>query len=269
MPEETQTTQTTQESTTKVPDDLFQRVSKPQEAQTQEGDIKFDVNSIESIKDPQAKKYAQDAYKSFERGYQKKFQELAALRKEIETSKQPAEWTTERVQGLLNDPNFVKAAQSVAGVTNQQDNNYSALTDEEKKQIDDIQRQMIQLQKQNQQLLWRQQDSQLKDKYSDYNPEAVDTITADLLSGKRLATREDLWKVHQYDEHIKRAYQLGREDRKLDLEEKMTSLSAVGETITPSGEKIEPEEGESSQSFLKRILFKNAAASATRQAERK
>ena len=63
-------------------EDIVSRVSgeiKP--VPKQETNDIFNINDIDSIEDPKAREYAQKAYKSFEKGYQKKFQELAETRK--------------------------------------------------------------------------------------------------------------------------------------------------------------------------------------------
>ena len=74
----------------------------------------FDINEINSIKDPEARAYAEKAYKSFQKGFNKKFEDLANIRKSLEKEKETiSSWSPERVQNLLNDKNFVYAAQKL------------------------------------------------------------------------------------------------------------------------------------------------------------
>ena len=192
---------------------------KPTEPVTQPkaDDIKFnpqDFDKIESV--DEAKEYAQNAYKSFEKGFQQKFQDLAEVRKALEgKASEPSSWTTEKIQTLLQDPSFVAAAQGVVGKSNPNangnDDDYSALSDTEKQRIDSIEKQNQLLIQQSNLLLQKQQDEMLKNKYPNYKQEAVDTITADLLQGKIKNTREYIWKAHDYEEAIDKAYQqIGR-----------------------------------------------------------
>jgi hypothetical protein len=249
--------------------DLISRVSqfveenKPSEPTATEG--QFNVNDIEKIQDPEAKKYAEDAYKSLQRGFNQKFQELAGLRKElegkIETDKT---WTPERVQSLLNDPSFVQAAQSVAGTTGQQqDQDYSALTDGEKAKlakIDELEKQLSEYRNNINVGLRTQQDEQLKSKYGNYNSAAVDTLTAELIAKKRNATREDIWKVIDYNPAMERAYKLGRKDERDGISEKVSSASFEGGTAQVSTTGLQKKEGESSEQLWQRIISKNLPA---------
>ena len=78
---------------TPVKEDLISRVSKVKVDKTPEVNIeepKFDINDIEKIQDPQAKEQALRAYKSFQRGFNEKYQELAQIRKELDAIKNQA-----------------------------------------------------------------------------------------------------------------------------------------------------------------------------------
>jgi hypothetical protein len=216
----------------------------------------FDYKEIEAIKDPVAKEVALKAYKSFQRGFNQKFQDIASLRKDLENKSQEfSNWTPERVQSLINDPKFVEAAKNVVGTQNEQI--YETETDKRVKQLE---QELNQLKGQSIQQTFKQQDEEIGKRYANYNPKKVDEITAEMLSGKVQATREHLWKVLDYEEAVQRAYQLGKEDKKLDFNDKLSSASYSpnSTTIMPSGEKPMPEKGESDRDFLKRMFFKNA-----------
>ena len=170
-------------------EDLVTKVSKVEIKDQPQEDVVFNVNDIENIKDPEARKYAEDAYKSLQSGYTKKFQELAEMRKGVETKdKESSNWTTERVQEVLQNKSFVQAAQNVVG---QPTDEYSALSETEKKQFVGLQSQMSSLVNQNAQLLKSQQDKTNKEKYANYNTGAVDIITSYLISGKVQTQRQD------------------------------------------------------------------------------
>lgn len=238
--------------------DLITRVAQVK-TETKESSVtepEFDYKEIESIKDPVAKEIALKAYKSFQRGFNQKFQDIASLRKDLENKSQEfSNWTPERIQKLINDPKFVEAAKSVVG-TQTEEQPYETEADKELKVLKEKVRQ---LEGQTIQQTFKQQDEQISKKYANYNPQKVDEITADMLSGKVQATREHLWKVLDYESAVERAYQLGKEDRKLEMGEKHASASFdTNTTITTNGEKTEPLKGESDRSYLQRLFAKNA-----------
>jgi hypothetical protein len=250
--------------------DLITRVAqhkpeeiKPEVKPTGISEPEFDFKDIEKIADPAAKDYAMKAYKSFQKGFNQKFQEIADIRKSLESKQQETTaWTPDKVQGLLKDPQFLTAAQQVAatqapsGFEGSQEQ-WSALSDGDKTKFQMLENKINLLEQQNFQTMKVSQDEQLRNKYPNYNPEAIDILTADLLQGKVQATREHLWKVYDYDEAVRRAYQLGKEDRQLDTKEKVSSTSVEGITTTSSKEKPTPEKGESNRAFWDRVVLSN------------
>lgn len=277
--------QTTTQATTAAPaptaeggttEDLLKRVSafKPSEAQPAkpEEPSVFDIKDIEKIQDPKAREIAEKAYKSLQSGFTKKFQELAEIRKQFEARQsENSNWTPEKIQNLLNDPTFVQAAQTVAGVNptakqgGMTDNEWSALSETEKAKINEMQSQLRNLQLMNLQAVKAQEDAQLKSKYANYNAQAVDIITNDLLQGKVNATREHLFKVIDYDDAVRRAYELGRIDAKTKAEEKVNSMSFTPNGGTQQTSGVDPQKGESNSSFWQRIVAKNLASVAGRK----
>ena len=248
-------------------DDLLKRVAafKPSEAQPPSTEVPLSDIKLDDIKDPTARAIVEKKNKDLERGFTKKFEELANIRKQYEARQtEDANWTPERIQKLLNDPTFVQAAQTVAGVqpgTKQaglSDTEWSALSETEKAKINEMQNQLRNIQQMHLQSVKAQEDAQLKAKYATYNSQAVDIITNDLLQGRVNATREHLFKVLDYENAVQRAYELGRQDAKAKTEEKVNSMSYVGNTGTQvSSSGIAPEKGESNSSFWNKIVMKN------------
>ena len=203
-------------------EDLITRVSavkseeiiKPTGTEVKEPE--FDFKNIENIKDPAAKEQALAAYKSFQKGFNEKFQEIAELRKSLEAQKGQAvdnKWTSERIQSLLQNPEFVQAAQSIVGNPSATAEDNSLLTETEKQltsEINGLKKELSSIRQNSQvtnyNLLRDKQDGELKTRYANYNPQAVDTLTADMLSGKYQATREDLWRAYDYESAVKRSY---------------------------------------------------------------
>ena len=218
----------------------------------------FSSSDIESIEDPQAKEYAKQAHKSLEKAYQKKFQDLASLKKEVESLKQEnSAWTPEKVNRLLNDPTFVQSAQSIATQQPEQDS-YSALSDQERKEIEDLKSKVKFFEQNISQTEKLRQDEHLQTTYANYNATAVDTLTADLLANKVHATREHLWKVSDYDNAVNRAYKLGRVDERQGIGEKVNSSSTTeGLNISQNREVLEKKENESSENYFVRLAKDN------------
>jgi hypothetical protein len=229
----------------------------------------FDVNDIEKITDPVAKEQATRAYKSFQRGFNQKFQELSEMRKQLESQKaqQPTQWTPERIKQELNKPDFIQASQTVLQEQNppnsgMNETEWSSLTATEKKQWQAMQNELTSLKQQQSRdaLLqnFRVQDETLKTKYANYNPEAVDMITSELLTGKRQATREDLFRSLDYENAVKRAYELGKQDSKIDKQEKINASSFDGvNSGKPAVDLPVAEKNESAQSYFGKLVFNN------------
>ena len=248
-------------------EDLVSRVSKvkvePPKPKEQEPSNPFsltreDWDKVQS--DPSLKKY----YQSMLTDYQKKTTELSEQRKIIEQQKASANWTPERIQQLLNDPTFVQAAQQVASTQNPPnsgltDQEYSALTDKEKAQLSNMQNEVQQLKLQNYQMQQKQQDERLQGKYANYAPDIVDTTIHKLVNNQIIATREDIWKVVDYDQAVQRAYELGKQDRAQDNNVKQQSLSFEGLNATPQQETPKKEQGESDMNFFKRLAVRRLA----------
>lgn len=219
----------------------------------------FDFKEIEAIKDPTAKEQALKAYKSFQKGFNTKFQELAKLRQSVETQKKEEGWSPERIQALLQNPEFIQAAQSVVGVNSQpaREEEPSALTDKDKQKIQELETELVKIRQTNIQSFISQQDSQLKTRYANYNPQAIDTLTSDMIAGKVQATREHLWKVLDYDEAVQRAYELGKQDGVGKKQEKLQSNSVEGLTTVKAEGVLNPEKGENDRSFFRRLVMDN------------
>jgi len=239
-------------------EDLITRVSKIK-ADAPEVESKFNVNdldaAIEGIPDPKVKEQILGLKKSLISGENQKYQELARLRKEYEEKiAGNSTWTPDRVQQLMADQSFVKAAQDIVGTT--QDDS-SMLSESEKARIKALDTEIKMLKSASMRASQQQQDEVLKSRYANYDPQAVDIITADLLAGKVQATREDLWKVKDYESAVQRAYRLGKQDRQLDTIEKVESSSIDGGTVTNTENAPAKEDGESDNAYFKRLGLRN------------
>ena len=189
-------------------------------------------------------------------GANKKF--MAAADKEKELS-QP--WTTERVAKLLNDQTFVTSAQEVAqrqalaqnpSGSGMQDQEWSALSDGERRQFYAVQQNQILMQGQMNQLLAQQEDINLMSRYKNYEASKIDKLQQDLIQGNVRATREHLHKVLDYDDAVDRAFKLGRQDNQAEIKEKVIAASpGIGVNIVQADSVPEKPKGMSNvQHFI-------------------
>lgn len=245
----------------------FKKEEKPKEPAPDislDGDPKFDYKQLEAIKTPEeAKRWAEDAYKSLQRGYNQKYQSVAEMRKDLEKKlSEQTTWTPQRIQAVLQDPNFVQAAQTVmqsqaptdSGMTDEQ---WSALSEGEKAKLQSMEKEIINLRQQNQRAVLEQQDKELVGKYANYQPQAVESLIQDLSTNRVVATREHLWKVIDYEAAVQRAYELGRQDAKSLTSEKVQASNVIGNGVNMQpAQKIEPKNGKLGAEFFME-LYKN------------
>jgi hypothetical protein len=257
-------------------EDLISRVSKfkpeapiKKEEANPFGLSKEDYDRVQN--DPTLSKF----YKSMQSDYIKKTQEAAEVKRQAEEiKKQSQSWTKERLQGEINKPDFIQAAQQYASEMNPPnsgltDQEYSALTDKEKAQLSEMRQQVNQLQTQNWQMHQKQQDEQLKGKYANYAPDIVDTTITRLVNKEAIATREDIWKVVDYENAVQRAYELGKQDRITETNEKQQSASYDGFNATPKTEAPKIEQGESNSKYFQRIARERLREAGNLQTQRR
>lgn len=267
---------------TKQADDLLARVTAYQKESASATDPQSPSDpsqpdtleaTIASIEDPEVRSKFEKLRKDLVSGTNQKFQEIATLRKEMQSfmeqsksSQGSDEWTPERVQALANDPKFIAAASKVSGVSQDDTDEYSVLSDSERSKIAAMEAQLNELKRINQdalktqqQQLREQQHLQYKSRYHNYDPKEIDQITFEMLEGKIQATPEHIYKAFKHDDNVRKAYELGRQDERSGITDKIDSVSLGGITTQSSEPKVIPKEGESSMSFFQRIAEANLA----------
>lgn len=207
------------------------------------------------------------AYKSLQRGANDKFQKASERLKQAESLvKQP--WTTDRINQLLTDPEFVQAAQAYtqaqaisqnpqsSGLSNEE---WSALSENEKRQFHQVIQNQQHIQNQMTSMLLAQEDERLQERYKNYDPTQVKQLRTDLLKGNIQATSEHLWKVIDYDSAIQRAYELGRQDRAADFQEKQnaSSVGVTGLNVTQANDVPVRQPNQSTVEHFKQIAMRN------------
>ena len=223
----------------------------------EDGLDKFDFKKLKDIRTPEeAQEWAEKAYKSMQGDYGRKTQTLAEQRKDLERQMTESNlWSPEKVQRLLNDQNFVAAAQSVMQSQNppnsgKSDEEWSTLTEGEKSQIIELRNEIALLKQQNQQTSDAQQDELLKGKYANYDAKVVNQLKGDLINNRIRATNEHLWKVVDYESAIDRAYKLGRKEERELKGEKISNFSYTPESTHVTKEPTLSKEGEISLAQL-------------------
>jgi len=244
--------------------DLITRVSQVKtEPKKETPDVdKFNTNDLESaieaIPDPKIKEQIIGLKKSLLKGENQKYQEIAELRKQYEKKiAETSNWTPERLQQELNKPDFVQAAQVVLKSANPPDSGvsdekWSTLSEPERQELSQLKQKINSLEKGNWEAVKAQQDSQLKNKYVNYAPDIIDNLTQKLMRNEVVATREDLWKVVDYENAVRRAYELGKNDKLTENKEKINGMSFDAGRNMPTPNTIERQKGETIQEFMQR-----------------
>jgi hypothetical protein len=267
------------EATPKPVEDLVTRASKvsleqPKKDESVPSDsIAFNVKDIEKITDPQARKLAEDAYKSFQADYTRKTQALASERKQMESFKgqleQMKSWSPQRIQDELNNPSFIQAAQEyqrINGVQTQPQVNPNAdLTQEEFSYLSPEQQKLYTKTKQMEQTLnvvnnrlqaseVEKVDMSLQSKYANYSSATVDDALRQLASMKPVDIREHVFKAQDYEAAVQRAYKLGLQDKKEEQGQKIAASSQPNNiSVTSSNDVPTKQPKESHQGYFHRL----------------
>jgi len=226
--------------------------------------IRFDPKMIDAITDPKTKALLESAYKSMQGDYTRKTQELAKQRKEVE-DKINRPMTVEEVRQLVKRSDFIQSAQIVAQELQPNlsggeltDTEWSALNDVEKKELLQLREMTLSNNNQLNSMRLQEEERTIKEKYGSYNQENVNRLYNGLINGSVQATREHLHKVVDYDDAIRRAYKMGREEVSAGISEKRSAINNInGINITPTDELPEKEAKESNMSYFKRLAHRN------------
>lgn len=228
--------------------------------------------SLDDIKDPAARKIVEDKIKNLESHYNKKYQSNAEKERQLESLRQDLErktnqpWTPQRVQEILKDQSFVQAAQTVAsqqapqGFTGTTEE-WSALTESEKKNIQELQRQVQNQNLQLNRMLITKDEEQLKQRYSDYDSEKVENFYRDVSEGRipEIQIRELIYKALHHDDHLERTYQYAMQDKTAVIQNKINGSTQLGLNTQTAPEPIKRAEGERGRDLFMKIFQANKA----------
>jgi hypothetical protein len=245
--------------------DLLTKVSQFKPAQDKAIVNPPEQPEFAAITDPVAKKAAQEAVERIRRGFQsdytKKLEEAQRLVDQTKT------WTPERIQKeLLENPNFLQAAQMIAGNNSSPNDRpltaeeYSSLTDSEKARLNlvpQLKNEINQLKKDNEtKAIWTEinnTDGTLKSKYADYNPEQINNAFTQLAGMNAAQVREHIYKAQLHDEHVKAAYEMGKQEGKGLTQQKINVIAPDGTSTASSDGLPVKQKGESDQAFFVKL----------------
>lgn len=215
------------------------------------------------ITDPVAREAAKEAVERMRRGmqsdYTKKVEDAQRL---VNQSKS---WTPQRIQQeLLTNSEFLQAAQMIQGT--QTNNNtitqeeYSALTESEKKSFNEIpqlRNELQQMKNQNlqEQLLSsiNQKDLTLRGKFADYDPQKINEAAQRFGKLTPADAREYIYKADNFETAVKNAYQMGKLEGQGKLQTKINAIAPQGSAITSNEGVPTKVAGESDKAFFVRL----------------
>lgn len=245
--------QDTQVQKVKTEEDITTRVAQYKLPEVNPSEtIAFNVDDIAKIQDPTAKELVEKAYKSMQGDYTRKTQSLSEKVKSYEQKQLESEqWTPERVQTLLQNQQFVTSAQAVASQQPEIDPDVKKAQDSANAANRQVQLMLI-----------KQQDDALKAKYTSYDSDKIEKMQIEINQGKHQNNiRELVHKALDYESAQKRAYALGKEDKKPEIADKVQSSAADGLVVKIHKDAPVREKNQTSKKFLHDILTKNFSKS--------
>lgn len=204
------------------------------------GDFLSRISSAETIED--AKKLAEEAYKSFESGYTKKFQAVAEERKRIEEEKNRySSWDKDKVLQTLNDPSFASIVDEINNADEDEDlpenvRKIKADAEAAKREVEAIKREKMEKETE-------MSHQSLKQKYSDYDKDTIYGFMQEISSGKRMVGFEEIYKLVNFDKKINQAYELGKKEASSSATEKFNASSSNADSSPLSNGGWKPDPG--------------------------
>lgn len=233
-------------------DDLIKRVAAVQAPEKPKSEPKVSI-SLEDVKDPQARQMLEAKLAEANAAISKTFgeigaekskyiQEVESLRKQLEASTKRT-YTVRDVEELLQRPDFIQSAnelQSKIAPQGVAQETWSSWTPEEKqafqRQQDETRTLKAQLEAMQQSQVLSQVDGELVGEFPDYDPKQINEFyqkaQSNQMSPKDI--RRAVYFATNAEKLISRAYELGRQDNKTTIQEKVNGMSSSGLNITPT-----------------------------------
>ena len=198
--------------------------------------------------------------------------EIHAFQAKLEEFKIKSQnWTPERIQQeLLNNPQFLQAAQQIAPSQNPpnsglSDQEFSALTEGEKKELASLKSEISQLKQGNVQAVINsqitQRDSQLQTKYSDYNPVEINQAMQQLANMSVADVREFVYKAIRHDDHVLNGYDEAKREVQSLNKERVGAIGLSGIDANTNDSPPTKLKGESDTAYFVRLAQNRLAQS--------
>lgn len=229
-------------------------------------------DDIAKIKDPESRALLESIEKNMEKGLNKKFMEIAELKKQLEAqTPQQTGWTSDRLQEALKDPNFINLVQSeaqrsqaAAPPANFEGNaeEWSAMSEAEQGRIKSMESQLQQLLSEQKRMVTEQErreiaqnDSLLKEKFQNYDATKIDAVQQQLLRNEipHSTIREMIHKAITFEETYENSYELGLRDRDTSIQDKINGSTNVDGTRAHVGDFTPREAGTNSKAHFSNI----------------
>lgn len=241
--------------------DILTRVSRKRETPKTPQEVGGTFKEFDDIADPVIRERLIAREKERTADYTRKTQDLSRQREEYERFKTESQnWTPERIQReLLNNPQFLTAAQSVATTQNPAgsgltDEQFSALTPGEKSQLSDMNRQLGELRQQNFLSALNQKDALLQAKYGDYDALKINQGIQELARMNPLDVREQAYKAIFHDDHVRNAYEEGlKEGKGLTQQRVQAVTNQNGFHTIPASQVPKKEAKETDMAYFQRL----------------
>lgn len=236
--------------------DILTRVSQ-KKAPPKPEDVAGTFKMFDDVADPVQRQKLIDREKERTADYTRKMQELSHQKQEFEKFQQESKnWSPERIQKeLLNNPQFVQAAQQVATMQNPAgsgltDEQFSALTPGEKNQLLKMNQEIGELRQQNFISAMTQRDSLLQSKYGDYEALKVNQAFNDLARMNPLDLKEHIYKSIYHDQHVKDAYEEGKKDKEVLNQTRVQASTTTGVNALASDKRPIRDKRDTDQSYF-------------------
>ena len=229
--------------------------------------VNFDRSKVDQLS-PEARTLFDDAYKSMQADYTRKTQSLSADKKaaaEDAVTKAMDNLTPNQIGQLAQDPRFQNALSvylnSVGAMPKGQAATPEAETDEygDKPAAPAVnpaqEARMIKTEKAVYDVRKQLEHERLGKQYGKfYNRDAAEGIFKNVANGQRLFTMEDAYWIASRDENMRRAYELGKQGRSMDITEKSQATThPTTSQSAPVGEPLKQNSGESRIDFFRRL----------------
>jgi hypothetical protein len=242
-------------------EDILSKVTAKKEVKTPQ-DAGGTFKDFDDITDPAIRQKMIDREKQRQADYTRKTQEVAREREEVNQQlKDMQSWDESKIQRyLLNNPSFMQAAQRLSqqpqnpagsGLTDEQ---FSALTQTEKNQLFEMNRQIGELRQQNFVSAISQKDSHLQTKYGDYDSIKVNEGIQSLAKINPIDIREHVYKAIYHDDHVRAAYEEGKKYRdNLNQQRTQAVTTTNGVNMMPASDTPKKEKGENDINYFSRL----------------